>query len=126
MAKILVILHKTLSLVRMKMTILLSHTQMTNFQEWTCIWVTLNSQEWTRILMPSPHKWRWTLKPMKMSPKSRTRYMALDNKIPSWHQLKFQAPNQPLSPLLPLEDPAAQQREDQPGWSRSRLPTHQV
>ncbi len=78
----------------MKMTILLSITQMTNLQEWTCIWVTLNSQEWTRILMPSPQEVRWTLKPMEMSPKSRTRYMALDNKIPLSCQLNCQAPNQ--------------------------------
>jgi hypothetical protein len=33
-------------------------------------------------LMPSPQEWRWILKPMAMSPKSRTRYMAPDNKIP--------------------------------------------
>ncbi len=79
-----------------------------------------------RILMPSPQEWRWTLKPMKMSPKSRTRYMASDNKTQLRRQLKCQAPNQKLSPLLLLKDPAAQQREDQPGWSRSRPPTHQV
>jgi hypothetical protein len=54
MARILVILHKTLSLVRKKMTILLSHTQMTNLQEWTCIGVMLNSQEWTRIFDTEP------------------------------------------------------------------------
>jgi hypothetical protein len=122
MARILVILHKTLSLVQMKMTILLSHTQMTNFQEWTCNRVSLNSQEWTQILMPSPQEWRWILKPMAMSPKSRTRYMASDNKIPLERRLKLQAPNQLLFPL----DPAAQQREDQPGWPRSHPPTHQV
>jgi hypothetical protein len=61
MARILVILPRTLSLVEMKMRILLSHTQMTNFQEWTCIQVMLNSQEWSGILMPSPQEWRWTL-----------------------------------------------------------------
>jgi hypothetical protein len=102
------------------------HTQVMNFQEWTCIPVTLNSQEWTRIFMPSPQEWRWTLKPMEMSPKSRTRYMASDNKIPLQRQLKCQALNQTLSPLLPLKDLAAQQREDQPGWSRSHPLTHQV
>ncbi len=102
----------------------LLHTQMTNFQELTCIQVMLNSQEWTRILMLSPQEWKWALKPMEMFPKSRGRYMASDNKISSWLQLKCQAPNQTLSPVLPLKDPAAQQREDQPGWSRSRPPTH--
>jgi hypothetical protein len=72
--------------------------------------------------MPSPQEWRWILKHMAMSPKSRTRYMALDNKIPWERQLKLQTPNQILFPL----DPAAQQREDQPGWPRSHPPTHRV
>ncbi len=67
-------------------------------------------------------KWRWILKPMEMSPKSRTRYMALNNKIPLGRRLKLQMPNQPLFPL----DSAAQQREDQPGWPRIRPPTHRV
>jgi hypothetical protein len=59
-------------------------------------------------------------------PQEQKEVYGLNNKIPLQRQLKCQAPNQPLSPLLPLEDPAAQQREDQHGWSRSRPPTHQV
>ncbi len=81
-----------------------------NFQEWTCNRVTLNSQKWTQILMPSPQEWRWIQKPMAISPKSRTSNMALDNKIQLGRRLKLQAPNQLLFPL----DPEAQQREDQP------------
>ncbi len=55
-------------------------------------------------------------------PQEQNKVYGLGNKIPLGGRLKLQALNQLLFPL----DPAAQQREDQPGWSRSRPPTHRV
>jgi hypothetical protein len=57
----------------------------------------LNSQEWTRILMPSKQEWRWTV---TMSPKSLLRLMASGNKIQARRLLRDQASSYPLHQQL--------------------------
>ena len=57
-----------------------------------------NSQEWTRILMPSPHEWRCIIRlTVSMSPQSVLRLMVLGNKIQAWCLLR--KPSHPLRSL---------------------------